>query len=642
MAEQLTRYPGTQSFESTQRDIFFGRDIDIEKLTQMIELERMVLVYAKSGIGKTSLINAGVLPGLQEKGSYTFHKIRFGAWQENKPSPCEIASGSFSHLHNSPNFIDKIIYKDRGLWYHSKLWQIGQQEMNKPEEETLLLIFDQFEELFSYPEDQVTEFKQELAELLFTVVPQRFTDQKELMSEIKPGFISADEEAILFAQPKVKILFAIRNDRMSQLNRMSDYIPRILLKHYELLPLTNEQAFDAICKPAQLEGGFSSPQFIYSNEALTEIMNFLTKEGTQNDNIESFQLQILCKVVEGKVKNLNIKEILPAHIVPVKDIYQNYYDNLIEDLPVDKGKKLLVRIMIEDGLIEEATKRRLQLAGEQIEFKFHIESDLLNELINERLLRVEERDNFKLYELSHDTLVAPIIESARIRKEREEEERAQAAHNEQIRIANEKAEKERIEREKERKRQRTIIYIISVAAIISIGFAIFGFVMWQKSKDTLQRLIIKDAYNFYQNEAFLAARDKYKELLRFSDTTEAVRKRMRECEHLDTVKEIFNLKIASVDSLTKTEDLNDLKTAKSEFEEIEKLDYKQGKNRLRNLQYTYTIRVNNLISNRLKTAENMTSIDLREDLIEMLKDLEELSPGNKKIEDFKRRNKIEY
>jgi hypothetical protein len=77
MLELITRYPGTQSFESSQRDIFFGRDKDIEKLTQMIELERMVLVYAKSGIGKTSLINAGVLPSLQESGKYTFHKIRF-------------------------------------------------------------------------------------------------------------------------------------------------------------------------------------------------------------------------------------------------------------------------------------------------------------------------------------------------------------------------------------------------------------------------------------------------------------------------------------------------------------------------------------------------------------------------------------
>ena len=444
-----TRYPGTQPFSGSQSELFFGRLADIVNLSKMIELEQMVLVYAKSGIGKTSLIEAGVLPNLAANGNYTFQKIRYGAWtKDTKSTASQISAQELSELHETQSYIDKIEPNDKSLWYYAKMWQLQQIRLNKSENQTLLLVFDQFEELFTYPQEQVDEFNKELAELLFTNVPQRFINQKELLQDIKPDYITAEEEKLLFTKPKVKILFAIRSDRMSELNKMSDYIPRILLKHYELSPLSVKQATRAICEPADLPSKFVSNSFKYSDEALKAILFFLTKGNTQINNIESFQLQILCHTVERKVITDKMPKILLQHIEPVKDIYQNFYNDLINGLPLSTDEKMLARIMIEDGLIEEATKRRLQLAGEQILHKYKIDQKVLGNLVNERLLRTEERDSFRVYELAHDTLVEPILESSKERKEIEAEESAEAERKEEIRILH--AENERKEREKQK------------------------------------------------------------------------------------------------------------------------------------------------------------------------------------------------
>ena len=561
-----TRYPGTQSFSSSQRDIFFGRDADIDKLTEMLELERMILVYAKSGIGKTSLINAGVLPNLKEKGNYTFQSIRYGSWTRNSDTLDKLKQKTLSKLHEPQNYLDKIISNDQSLWYYAKMWQLKQIRENKSKDQTLLFILDQFEELFTFPEEQVINFKKELAELLFTAVPQRFIDQKELLQDIKPDFLTKEEEKLLFEQPKVKIMFAIRSDRMSQLNKISDYIPRILLKHYELAPLTEQQAIDAIRKPAKLNGNFSSPKFTYSEKALQSIMFFLTKQGEQTNNIESFQLQILCQVVETKIRN---KEIInkdepiveDKHIKPVKDIYQNFYDNLILALPYSNDKKFKARIMIEDGLIEEATKRRLQLSGEQIKHQYNIDNDTLFQLVNERLLRTEERDRFRVYELAHDTLVEPILESRKIRKEAQRKQEEIEIEKEKLRIEREKAEKERKERERERKKQQTIILIVSIAAIISIAFGIFGFVNMKNANNTLLKLkrtqfdkYFEDANRLKKEAKYTEAIEKYKDAQILLPDIHTPKDSITICLQKLELKDEFDNNIKIIDSLIRKDD----------------------------------------------------------------------------------------
>ena len=66
----MAPYVGPRPFERTHRDRarFFGRDQETEEIISLIFGHPVVLVYAQSGAGKTSLFNAQVAPALEKHG----------------------------------------------------------------------------------------------------------------------------------------------------------------------------------------------------------------------------------------------------------------------------------------------------------------------------------------------------------------------------------------------------------------------------------------------------------------------------------------------------------------------------------------------------------------------------------------------
>jgi hypothetical protein len=70
MTDHRNRYPGAQPFsdDDFSRKVFFGRESAARVLADKILANRMVTVYARSGLGKTSLLQAGVAPLLRREG----------------------------------------------------------------------------------------------------------------------------------------------------------------------------------------------------------------------------------------------------------------------------------------------------------------------------------------------------------------------------------------------------------------------------------------------------------------------------------------------------------------------------------------------------------------------------------------------
>src|SRR3954447_3474925 len=64
------QFLGYYDFEDRQR--FFGRSREIRILLADVIVNRLVVLFAKTGTGKTSLINAGVRPELERRGYSTF------------------------------------------------------------------------------------------------------------------------------------------------------------------------------------------------------------------------------------------------------------------------------------------------------------------------------------------------------------------------------------------------------------------------------------------------------------------------------------------------------------------------------------------------------------------------------------------
>lgn len=406
--EKRYRYPGAVPFHTGQSHIFFGRQHITKELYKLIRSEPVVVLYGKSGLGKSSLLNAGIVPACREDGIRTPLVIRFGAWTESQQeTPLHIIKTALSHSSYPVTFPHWWLPDDDSLWSYAKWWQLNGNG-------SLLLVFDQFEEIFSYPDHQVTEFQRELAELLNTGIPLRF---RRYLETVHAPDLTENEEEILEKPLNIRLLFAVRSDRMHLLNRLNDYLPNVLRHCFELKALTRKDAEDAIRLPASAQGSFITPPFGYTPLALQTLLNFL--QDKDDGLVEGILLQMLCEhyerhLVEGK----QIFLLDQVYIGDPSEVVRNYYEEKIKELlPIQQYP---ARRLIEDGLVSESESMRLSLHETYIIRHFDVEKHLLETLVDKRLLRSEPflRGGYT-YELSHDRLVPVVLEARTKRRESE-------------------------------------------------------------------------------------------------------------------------------------------------------------------------------------------------------------------------------
>lgn len=454
MQEQKTyRYPGLKPFSVTERNIFFGRKEDTRKLHQQILVENQVLVYARSGLGKSSLLNAGVIPLLDEAGNFQPLRVRFGAYSKQNSMPLvDQVYASIAGDTPVPDFLAKVGAAEDSLWYACK-----RAAEATPALDTLILVFDQFEEVFTYPKAMVNHFKKELADLVHNVIPPEFRAAMEAQMNKNEEILSDQELGKIYELLNVKAVYAIRSDKLSLMDQLKDVMPEILSRTYELLALNRPQAEDAILNPAYQKGNqFLSPRFDFKDEAIDAILDFLTKGG--ESEVESFQLQVICQYAENCIIRDKKKTITREDLGEISDIFENYYENLINQLPTEDARTQ-ARQFIEEGLILEGEEIRLSLHEGQVQRDFGLSEDLLQQLVNTRLVRREPSSRGGvIYELSHDTLIKPILKSRskRLLADMEAEEAREA-----------------------QKARRRMIGAIATLVFVTIGaFAALFFAMW--------------------------------------------------------------------------------------------------------------------------------------------------------------------
>lgn len=456
------RYPGVNPFETHQRDRFFGRRKDIEDLGDLILLEKVAVLFGRSGYGKSSLINAGIIPFLQTEQPEPIIPllVRFGAYVEGvSQMPLDNLVQRLEEkvpLNPMTAFLDALVDK-KNLWYHFKRRQTG-------ESRKFILIFDQAEEFFSYPPEAQNQFKFQLAELIYQHVPQNIRDEVSEMNRPEREFISTGLQ--------VHALFSVREDRLSLLDDWQDYLPTILLKRYSLQALDRSQAAEAITAPALLPGiEFESPPFQYSGEALELILKGLIQSGAsiKKSRIEAFQLQIVCQYIEGEVLRNAIRPVVPKGLITVQPadlpditrIYEEYYMRRIEQLPVESQEA--ARTVIEEGLLLEDSAsgegRRLSLDADLLVRQYGgigVTHTLLQQLESTFLLRREVNSlGGYNYEISHDTLIAPILKTKRDRM-------AEIIREQELALVRKQAE---IDRQK-RNRARAIAAFVLVIGLV--------------------------------------------------------------------------------------------------------------------------------------------------------------------------------
>ena len=434
------RFPGTRPFPESFSKLFKGRDRDLIDLTKYIETGKTTVLFGKSGYGKSSLLNAGIIPLFRDEKGYKTISIRFNSYvpgKKDKPIDIfrtEIQEFAKKQPGSEKTFLDDILPGSVLVWKLIKSIQwAGRKQIFLDEEEQIsswfippvLLVFDQFEELFTYP-DGVKTFIREISTLLNGEMPKRFRLSLQNQLKVNPKGLSLEERRFLDSPLDVKVLFAIRTSRLGLLNRLTEEQPNVLRNNYELKPLDREQAEDAILLPAAQEGAFHSPPFKPSKELLNHLLDHLSQG--EEKGIESFQLQLLCQHIENEIVLPKAKsaksfshELMVVKKSEMKDletISEQYYDRQINSLPVSQQQR--ARKAVEEGMINEAEERRIPLPKDQFISRYKLDEKALNTLVDTHLIRQEESSSGGLlYELSHDALVSPVLQAKKKRVLRE-------------------------------------------------------------------------------------------------------------------------------------------------------------------------------------------------------------------------------
>ncbi len=134
-------YLGLSYFKSSDAQLFFGRCSQIKELEKATEVHNFIPILGASGSGKSSLVFAGLIPKLAEKGSWLFTYFRLG----DNPNPFEAIAQALLPLYGDyEGDLAKELKENK-----QKIAEVFASIQNKHPEQQLLLFADQFEQLYA-------------------------------------------------------------------------------------------------------------------------------------------------------------------------------------------------------------------------------------------------------------------------------------------------------------------------------------------------------------------------------------------------------------------------------------------------------------------------------------------------------------
>ncbi|HWT02906.1 MAG TPA: AAA family ATPase [Pyrinomonadaceae bacterium] len=236
-------FPGLRPFEPHQADLFFGRDEQVEELLDRLEQRRFLAVVGTSGSGKSSLVRAGLIPTLQ--GGY-FAKVgkrwRTTIFRPGSDPKVELAR-SLAATFGLPDKAEALAILDRS--------SLGLAEFARKylkEGESLLLVVDQFEEVFRYRGGSADRSRAEEASA-FVKLLLVATGHSEL------PLPEGDDLPVY-------VILTMRSDFLGKCSRFRG-LPEALNDSQYLVPrMTREQQLQAIEGPIEMAGARISPQLI--------------------------------------------------------------------------------------------------------------------------------------------------------------------------------------------------------------------------------------------------------------------------------------------------------------------------------------------------------------------------------------------
>ena len=527
-------WPGLDFFAEKSCAFFHGRDAEADLLLTMVRHRLLTVLYGQSGLGKSSLLQAGLFPRLRADGWLPVY-IRLSHTDADGLG----GKGSSALIAQTRQFIREAISDaleqgqllppkegepspmprdDESLWEYLHRKVSGLRSATR-ERVAPVLVFDQFEEIFTLGRSETRQairqaFLKDLADCVENRLPEHVLKE---MNRKQPGdnrFSDLD-----FPRQDYRVVLSLREDYLAELHDLSDLMPSIHENETRLLPLNGWQALDAVAIPgeklvepvvareiveivaasrrgeAEEADGANSPDGEFTDEAKLEIDPALLSmvcRGLNDERKRRHSPKITQEITNDLLKNSG------------RSILHRFYVDCFDSLPERKTAPEVQKFVEDELLTPTGYRNMAELVRAQNRLSNAGVSDpsaAIQRLIDERLLRISERrqDKTKWLELTHDVLCDVVKESRHARELREAQQREEREERERAERRLEEAERQRAEAEAQAReaREREEVALVRLkqmrrerrlgiaAAVLTIGLlGALGWSAYQAYKNT--------------------------------------------------------------------------------------------------------------------------------------------------------------
>ena len=350
-------------FEESDEAAFAGRDQDIAEVVSKVCARRTLVLFGRSGLGKTSLLKAGVFPKLRDRGYHPVY-VRTLTDPSADLRAALLAEAGALGIEPPPGGAEA------GFGPLVASLTLGR---------TLVIVLDQFEELF-------TLFRKE--------------------DRARNAFIDALADLVDDHELRLRVVFSLREDYLAELEAFRRRLPRLLENRYRLGPLTVFGAREAIVRPLK-QGGIA-----YSQALTTRLLDLLAEDG-----FDPPMLQIVCHGVydaaydraaaasTDSALRLDVQDLVK--VGGLEGIFGRHLDAVTKRIP--KEELLLTRMILDALITQEGTKRAVTAGSLASSGRFAVSVEevgpILRSLERYGLLRRERRGEDDWFELVHEKLV---------------------------------------------------------------------------------------------------------------------------------------------------------------------------------------------------------------------------------------------
>jgi hypothetical protein len=243
-------FPGLRPFELDEEHLFFGREGQSDELMRRLHRTRFLGVVGTSGSGKSSLVRAGLLPSLYSG----FLPEASSSWRIAVLRPGHAPMRNLAEALNGPEVFgvdsasDEAIIRVDLMESTLRRGSLGLIEVatqaRMAGEENLLVVVDQFEELFR-----------------FKAQAQAAGNRLEAEDEAA-AFVKLLLAAVQQRQVPIFVVLTMRSDFLGDCAQFRD-LPETLNDSQYLIPrLTREQLRRAIAGPVAVGGAAITPRLV--------------------------------------------------------------------------------------------------------------------------------------------------------------------------------------------------------------------------------------------------------------------------------------------------------------------------------------------------------------------------------------------